>query len=108
MMHSVIGKVQDYFFHYKYGEIPEMTCLVKDVVTDEYWICLIEKDDNPEGMNAIINKKDHYNFEGYSDDLTEDLWETLPMVVQMEWIQPQHIKFVKHWNKTDALDMFIF
>lgn len=110
----VVGKVEKHYMQYKnYGNNPECTCVVKDIMTDKYWVCLMERDGKPEKFNQFHQEKNMYNFEGEEDPLDPELFETLPYAIQ-DYIRDTAIPvsdiiFVKEWNNANVVeDVFLF
>lgn len=112
-MESVVGKVEFHYFQYKYGQIPEAECVVKDILTNEYVICLLESDGEPEEFNKIHQKEYMYNFEGGKYTLDDGMWDTLSYNTQ-DYVRDKSLTintlfFVKKWNRANEVeDMFMF
>lgn len=105
----ILGKIEDYTFVNKYGYAPETYIKVRDLASNNLYLCIVEKQAKSEDLNAIYNVDNYYIFEGEIEIVDDEILNTLAYVDKNDYKDINFYIMVTKWDLGDiAANVFLF
>lgn len=107
---QVVGQIEEYFFTYRNGHNPECFIKIKDIVTEEYFLVIIENkpNDNSEKFNQFYNESNYYSFNGDREIIDPEILGTIPYVIQEDYRDVDYFIISEKWAIEKDINIFLF